>query len=130
MIAPVRASAGAFLRPKPRNPPPREIGLGDFARIPVEGLALVALAVLLPTAPRRVLAVALGLMAAALAVLRGLGRGFDVYFDRTFRVLGDWSYLPKGYEVVRDTDVGVWRDDFVASLNAVEPSADDDLDAA
>lgn len=89
--------------------PPRVVdglGPGDLARIPVEGLALVGLAVLLPLRPRRVLAVALGVLAAVLTVLRALGLGFDVYLDRSFHVLGDWSYLPKGYEVVRDTDGG------------------------
>ena len=90
--------------------PPRVVdGLapGDFARIPLEGLALVGLAVVLPSRPRRVLAIALGLVAAMLAVLRALGLGFDLYLDRPFHVLGDWSLLPKGYEVVRDTEGGI-----------------------
>ena len=79
---------------------------GDFARIPVEGLALVGAALALPARPRRVAAVGLGLVAAALAVLRALGLGFDLYLDRSFHVLGDWSYLSKGLEVVRDTEGG------------------------
>jgi phosphatidylglycerophosphate synthase len=79
---------------------------GDFARIPVEGLALVGLALALPTRARRVAAVGLGIVAAVLAVLRALGLGFDLYLDRPFHVLGDWSYLPKGFEVVRDTEGG------------------------
>ena len=33
-------------------------------------------------------------------------------------------------QVVRDTDVGVWRNDFVATLRAVEKPADGDADAA
>ena len=33
-------------------------------------------------------------------------------------------------QVVRDTDVGVWRDDFVASLRAVVNPADGDMGAA
>ncbi|MCR1786599.1 CDP-alcohol phosphatidyltransferase family protein [Nocardioides carbamazepini] len=77
--------------------------VADIARIPVEGVVLAGVAVLLSARGRRLLAVALGLTVTALAVLRGLGRGFDVYLDRPFHVLGDWSYLPKGYEVVRDT---------------------------
>jgi hypothetical protein len=79
----------------------------DFARIPVEGLVLAALAVVLPAPGRRVLALVLGLGVTALAVLRGLGLGFDAYLGRPFDVLGDWSYLPKGYEVVRDTRGGL-----------------------
>lgn len=83
------------------------IGPADFTRIPVEGLVLAALAVVLPPRGRHVLVVALGLLVTALAVLRGLGLGFDVYLGRSFHVLGDWSYLPKGYEVVRDTRGGL-----------------------
>jgi len=79
---------------------------GDFARIPVEGLALVGLALALPTRGRRIAAVGLGIVAAVLAVLRALGLGFDLYLDRPFHVLGDWSYLPKGLEVVRNTEGG------------------------
>ncbi|TNM46023.1 CDP-alcohol phosphatidyltransferase family protein [Nocardioides albidus] len=75
----------------------------DFAHIPVEGLVLVTLALVLRERARRVVAVALAATATALAVLRGLGLGFEVYLDRPFHVLGDWSYLPKGVEVVRDT---------------------------
>ncbi|MBM7516183.1 CDP-alcohol phosphatidyltransferase family protein [Nocardioides nitrophenolicus] len=89
--------------------PPRladGIGPADFARIPVEGLVLVALAVVLPVRGRRLLAVVLGLLLTALAVLRGLGLGFDLYLGRSFHVLGDWSYLPKGVEVLRDTRGG------------------------
>jgi len=80
------------------------IGPGDFLRIPAEGVALTALALLLPDRGRRVLAAGLGVAAAGLAVLRALGVGFDLYLGRGFHVLGDWSYLPKGYEVVRDTE--------------------------
>ncbi|WP_408896598.1 CDP-alcohol phosphatidyltransferase family protein [Nocardioides sp. R1-1] len=79
------------------------IGVADLARIPVEGLVLVGVATVLPARARVVLAVGAGLAATALAVLRGLGRGFEVYLDRDFHVLGDWSYLPKAYEVSRDT---------------------------
>ncbi len=89
--------------------PPRladGLGPGDLLRIPIEGLVLVGVALALPPRPRRIAAVGLGLVAAALAVLRALGLGFDLYLDRPFHVLGDWSYLPKGLEVVRDTDGG------------------------
>lgn len=77
---------------------------GDFARIPVEGVALAALAIVLPRRGRRAAAVGVGLVVTVLAVLRALGLGFDLYLGRSFHVLGDWSYLPKGVEVVRDTE--------------------------
>lgn len=90
--------------------PPRVadgLGLADFARIPLEGVVLAALAVVLPTRGRRVIAGVVGLVVTALAVLRGLGLGFDAYLGRPFHVLGDWSYLPKAYEVVRETRGGL-----------------------
>ncbi|WP_340537787.1 CDP-alcohol phosphatidyltransferase family protein [Nocardioides sp. GXZ039] len=95
------------------------LALGDFARIPVEGLVAVAVAVLLPAWGRPVLAVVLGLAATALVVLRGLGLGFDVYLGRSFHVLGDWPSLPKGYQLVRDTRGGLVAGLAVAAVAAV-----------
>lgn len=89
--------------------PPRVadgLGPGDLLRIPLEGLALILAAVVLPPRARQVAALSLGLVVASLSVLRALGLGFDVVQDRSFRVLGDWSYLQKGFEVVRDTQGG------------------------
>jgi phosphatidylglycerophosphate synthase len=90
--------------------PPRltdGLGPGDFARIPVEGLALVGLAVVLPARLRRIAALLLGLLAAALVALRALGLGFDLFLDRSYNETTDRSYLPKGFEVVRDTEGGL-----------------------
>jgi phosphatidylglycerophosphate synthase len=87
--------------------PPRladGVEAADLLRIPVEGLALVGLAVILPARPRRIAAVGLGLLAAALAVLRALGYGFQFVLDRSYHLLSDWTYLPKAFEVVRDTE--------------------------
>jgi phosphatidylglycerophosphate synthase len=75
----------------------------DLLRIPVEGLLLVGLAALLPPLPRRVLAVAFGLLAGVLVVLRALDTGFDTVLDRPFHVLSDWSYLGKGVGVLGDS---------------------------
>lgn len=88
------------------SPPLLTDGLeaADLLRIPVEGLALVCLALVLPARPRRVAAVGLGLLAAALAVLRALGFGFQFVLDRSYHLLSDWTYLPKAFEVVRDTE--------------------------
>ncbi|WP_109508874.1 CDP-alcohol phosphatidyltransferase family protein [Nocardioides speluncae] len=77
---------------------------GDLLRIPIEGLALVGIALVLPHRPRRIAAVVLGLAAAALAVLRALGFGFQFVLDRSYHLLSDWSYLPKAVELVRDTE--------------------------
>ncbi|THJ01699.1 CDP-alcohol phosphatidyltransferase family protein, partial [Nocardioides sp.] len=91
------------------EPPRLTDGLGpiDFARIPVEGLALVGLAVVLPPRLRQIAALLLGLLASALVALRALGLGFDFFLDRSFHVSSDWSYLPKGFEVVQDTEGGL-----------------------
>lgn len=86
--------------------PPRVVdglGPGDLLRIPLEGLVLIGAAVVLPPRARRVAALVLGVVVAFLVVLRVLGLGFDVVQDRSFHLLGDWSYLRKGFEVVRDT---------------------------
>lgn len=87
--------------------PPRltdGLAFEDLVRIPVEGLALVGLALVLPPRPRRIAAVALGVVLAVLAVLRALGFGFQFVLDRSYHLLSDWSYLPKAVELVRDTE--------------------------
>jgi phosphatidylglycerophosphate synthase len=80
------------------------IGLGDLVRIPIEGLVLVALAVVLPPALRGIVAVVAGLALTVAIVLRGLGAGFRFVLAREFHLLGDWPNVRKGYEVVRDTE--------------------------
>lgn len=78
-------------------------GPEDLLRIPVEGLVLLAVALVAPGGVRRVVAVGFGLAAAALLVLRALDEGFGFVMDRSFRVVGDWSFLGKGVGVLRDT---------------------------
>lgn len=78
-------------------------GLGDLVRIPIEGLVLVAVALVVPGRSRKVVAVGFGLLAAVLLVLRVLDEGFRVVMDRPFHLVGDWSYLGKGMGVLRDT---------------------------
>ena len=74
-----------------------------FARIPVEGLVLVALALLLPPRPRRVLAAAAGILLSLLTVVRVLDIGFQQQLGRPFEPLLDWGSLGPAIGVVRDS---------------------------
>ena len=72
-------------------------------RIPVEGLALVALALALPRRPRAVLVAITGVLLGVLAVLRVLDIGFRATLDRPFDPVSDWSYLGPAMGVLRDS---------------------------
>jgi len=75
---------------------------GAFARLPLELLVLLAAAALLPPAPRRVLAVAAGVVLSLLAVVKLLDVGFFTAFDRPFDPVDDSSYVGIGIETLRD----------------------------
>jgi phosphatidylglycerophosphate synthase len=68
---------------------PSRLTLGAFARLPLELLAVVALAALLPATPRRVLAVVAGAVLSVHVVVKVLVMGFFTAFDRPFRPLDD-----------------------------------------
>jgi phosphatidylglycerophosphate synthase len=74
-----------------------------FARIPVEGLALVALGLLLPARPRRVLAAVAGVVFGLLTVIKILDMGFYEELGRPFDPVLDWGNLRPGIGVVRDS---------------------------
>ena len=75
---------------------------GAFARLPLELLLVVALAVVLPATPRRVLAVAAGALLGALVIVKVLDMGFFTAFDRPFNPVGDLSQLGNGIETMGD----------------------------
>ena len=81
---------------------PSRLTLGAFARLPLELLILVALAVLLPAAPRRVLAVVAGAVLSVLVVVKVLDIGFFTAFDRPFDPVDDWGYAGAAIETLRD----------------------------
>jgi phosphatidylglycerophosphate synthase len=81
---------------------PSGLTVGAFARLPLELLVVVALAVLLPARPRRVVAVVGGAALAALLVVKVLDMGFITAFDRPFDPVSDSSYLGIGIETLRD----------------------------
>ncbi|KRA31497.1 CDP-alcohol phosphatidyltransferase [Nocardioides sp. Root614] len=75
----------------------------DLIRIPIEGLVLVTTALVLPARLGRVVAVGFGLVAATVTLLAAVNAGFRIALDRPFHVLGDWSYLANGVELLQDT---------------------------
>jgi phosphatidylglycerophosphate synthase len=81
---------------------PSRLSVGAFARLPLELLVVVALAVVLPAIPRRVLAVVGGAVLAVLVVVKVLDFGFITAFDRPFDPVSDSSYVGIGIETLRD----------------------------
>ena len=81
---------------------PSRLNLGAFARLPVELVVVVALAVVLPATPRRVLAVVAGAVLSVLVVVKVLDIGFFTAFDRPFKPVDDSSYVGIGVETLRD----------------------------
>ena len=74
-----------------------------FARIPLEGLALVAIGLVLPPRLRRVVAAAAGLALGLLAVVKLLDAGFSAQLGRPFNLVLDWASLGPAIGVVRDS---------------------------
>ena len=73
-----------------------------FVRIPVEGLALVAVAVVLPAWPRRIVAAVAGILFGLLIVLKILNTMFYLEVGQTFNPVLDWSDIAPAIGVVRD----------------------------
>ncbi len=73
-----------------------------FVRIPLEGLVLIALAVVLPASARRVLAAVAGPALGVVVMLKIFDFGFFTLFDRPFDPLGDVRQAGTGLETMRD----------------------------
>ncbi len=76
---------------------------GALLRLPLEGIVLVALALLLPPRPRRWVASAFGLLLGLLVIMKVLDTGFEAVLDRRFSPVGDWVYLGPGIGVLADS---------------------------
>ena len=74
-----------------------------FVRIPVEVLALVAVALVLPTWPRRIVATVAGILFGLLTFDKILNMAFYGTIDRAFNPVSDWSSITPAVGVVRDT---------------------------
>jgi len=81
---------------------PSRITVGEFVRLPLELLVVIALAVVLPAAPRRALVVVAGTVLSVLVVVKVLDMGFFTAFDRPFKPVDDSRYVAIGMETLRD----------------------------
>ena len=79
-----------------------------FASIPVEGLGLVAIALVLPAWPRRIVAAVAGILFGLLTLFKLLNMAFYAEIDRAFNPVLDWGDLSPAIGVVRDT-IGTTR---------------------
>ena len=74
-----------------------------FVRLPLEGVIVVALALVLPAPARRLLAWVVGPAIGLLIVVKVLDYGFFTAFDRPFNPAEDWSYRHIGIETLRQS---------------------------
>jgi phosphatidylglycerophosphate synthase len=81
---------------------PRYLTLSGFLRIPLEGLVLIAVALVLPAIPRRILAVLAGLALTLVVILKVLNYGFFTTFNRPFDPIGDTSSVGIGITTLRE----------------------------
>ena len=97
---------------------PSRLTLGEFARLPLELLVVVAVAALLPATPRRVLAVVVGMVLSVLVVVKVLDIGFFTAFDRPFNPIDDSGYVGIGIETLRNA-IGGSSANLVVAVAAV-----------
>jgi phosphatidylglycerophosphate synthase len=80
-----------------------ELTPGAFLRLPVEGLVVVALALVLPPVARRILAAVVGVILGLLTILKLFDMGFFEAFDRPFNPVADWSYGGSAIDLLIDS---------------------------
>src|SRR5689334_10741822 len=85
-----------------------ELTPAAFARIPVEGLVLVAIALVLPAWPRRVVAAVAGILFALLTLVKILNMAFFQEIGRAFNPVFGWVDIGPAIGVLRDT-IGTTR---------------------
>jgi phosphatidylglycerophosphate synthase len=74
-----------------------------FVRLPLEGVIVIALALILPAPARRLLAWVVGPAIGLLIVVKVLDYGFFMAFGRPFNPAEDWSYRHIGIETLRQS---------------------------
>ncbi|HYY19670.1 MAG TPA: CDP-alcohol phosphatidyltransferase family protein [Streptosporangiaceae bacterium] len=79
-----------------------QFSLGAFARVPVELLVLVALALVLPPWPRRIVAAVAGTLIGLLTVVKILNIAYYEEVDRPFNTVSDWVGIGQAQGVIRD----------------------------
>ena len=73
-----------------------------FLRIPVELLVLVAVALVLPVWPRRIVAAVIGVLLGVLTFAKIVNIAFFEYEDRAFNPVHDWGEIASAVGVARD----------------------------
>jgi phosphatidylglycerophosphate synthase len=86
-----------------------------FVRIPLEGLVLVAVALVLPARPRRIVAAVAGVLLSLLTFANILDIAFYQYADRAFNPVFDWGSIGSALGVIRDA-IGPARTDIALVL--------------
>ena len=71
---------------------------GAFVRLPLEGLVIVALAVLLPARPRKIVATGIGIALGLLTIVKLIDLGSFAILSRPYNLVLDWAFLPDGLE--------------------------------
>lgn len=87
---------------------PKYVTPGTFVRIPLEGLAIVGLALVFPPRWRQILAGVAGAAFAVLAIIKLLNLGFFYELDRPFNPIGDWASFGPAAGVLRDSAGEFW----------------------
>src|SRR4249919_1170915 len=82
---------------------PSRLTPGAFVRLPLEGIVVIALALVLPGTARRLLAWVVGPALGLLVMVKLLDFGFFTAFDRPFNPVDDWRYTSIGIETLRDS---------------------------
>ena len=80
---------------------------GDLFRIPIEAVVVIALVLVLPARPARLLVLAVGVLLALTSLLRILDIGFRTALNRPFNPLTDWAYLGPALRLLGGS-VGQW----------------------
>jgi phosphatidylglycerophosphate synthase len=80
-----------------------QISLGAFVRVPIELLVLVAVALVLPTWPRRIVAAVAGFLFGVLIFAKFLNMGYYDLVNRAFNPVTDWSEIAQAKGVLQDT---------------------------
>jgi phosphatidylglycerophosphate synthase len=80
-----------------------QFSFGDFVRIPIELLVLVAVALFLPPWPRRIVAAVAGFLFGVLIFAKFLNMGYYDLLNRAFNPVTDWSEIAQAKGVLQDS---------------------------
>jgi hypothetical protein len=74
-----------------------------FLRIPVEALVALALLLVLPLKPRRIVAAVIGVFVGLVTIAKIFDMGFFTTLDRPFDPYSDWGFLPSAVDYLDRT---------------------------